>query len=96
MLWAVGFLILVVFLMIPILAIVLDSPFMQRLVESRRAPGLGAAEVEDLTKRLQVLEDEVDDLGQAVRLLKDETQFLQRLLESAEERGSKKSLPPSS
>ena len=51
MLWAVGFLILVVFLMIPILAIVLDSPFMQRLVESRRAPGLGAAEVEDLTKR---------------------------------------------
>jgi hypothetical protein len=33
----------------------------------------------------------MDDLGQAVRGLKDETQFLQRLIESAEERSK---LPP--
>lgn len=90
MMWAIGFLILAVFLAIPILAIVLDSPLLTRLIESRRG-GVPAGEWEDLQRRLSTLEDEVDDLGQAVRGLKDETQFLQRLLESAEERSK---LPP--
>ena len=93
MLWAIGFLILAVFLAIPILAIVLDSPLVHRLVESRRGASLDAGEAADLKKRLTALEDEMDDLGQAVRGLKDETQFLQRLLESVEERSK---LPPAS
>jgi hypothetical protein len=91
MLWAIGFLILAVFLAIPILAIVLDSPLVHRLVESRRPPSLDQGELADLKRRLATLEDEMDDLGQAVRGLKDETQFLQRLLESVEERSK---LPP--
>jgi hypothetical protein len=93
MLWAIGFLILAVFLAIPILAIVLDSPLVHRLVESRRGGTLDAGELADLKHRLAALEDEMDDLGQSVRGLKDETQFLQRLLESLEERSK---LPPAS
>jgi predicted transcriptional regulator len=95
MLWAVGFVILLVFLMIPILAIVLDSPVVHRLAESRKAAGLAAGEVEEVKKRLAVLEDEVDDLGRAMQLLKEDTQFIQRLLESAEEKSAPK-LPPAS
>lgn len=94
MLWAIGFLIVMVALLIPILAIVLDSPALQRFLEARRGgpPAEGMLPA-DLAKRVSLLEDEVDDLGQALRALKDETQFLQRLLESAEER---RSLPPGS
>jgi hypothetical protein len=91
MLWAIGFLILAVFLAIPILAIVLDSPLVHRLVEARRGGAPEPGELADVKRRLTALEDEMDDLGDAVRALKDETQFLQRLLESAEERSK---LPP--
>jgi hypothetical protein len=91
MLWAIGFLILAVFLAIPVLAIVLDSPLVHRLVESRRAGALDPGDVAELKRRLATLEDEMDDLGQSVRALKDENQFLQRLLESLEERSK---LPP--
>jgi hypothetical protein len=93
MLWAIGLLILAVFLAIPILAIVLDSPLVHRLVEARRGGGMEAGDVAELKRRLAALEDEMDDLGQAVRGLKDENQFLQRLLESVEERSK---LPPAS
>lgn len=93
MLWVIGFLIVIVALLIPILAIVLDSPFVHRLAESRRGPALDDGSVQELQKRLDVLEDEVEDLSLAMRQLRDETQFLQRLLESAEENPQHK-LPP--
>jgi cell division protein FtsB len=92
MLWAIGFLVLVVFLAIPILAIVLDSPALQRFLEARRGGAVDAAALEELRKRVAVLEDEVGDLTQATQTLRDETQFLQRLLESAEEKSAR--LPP--
>ena len=93
MLWVIGFLIVIVALLIPILAIVLDSPFVQRLAESRGGHSLDDGTARELEKRLGVLEDEVEDLNLALRQLKDETQFLQRLLESAEENPQHK-LPP--
>jgi len=92
MLWALGFLILVVFLAIPILAIVLDSPVLHRLVETRRGAAEDPAAIGDLRKRLGVLEDEVADLTQLTQTLREETQFVQRLLESAEEKSAR--LPP--
>jgi hypothetical protein len=92
MLWAVGFLILVVFLAIPILAIVLDSPVLHRLVESRRGEAGDPSVIDDLKQRVGVLEDEVADLTQLTQTLREEGQFLQRLLESAEEKSAR--LPP--
>lgn len=92
MLWAVGFLILAVFLAIPILAIVLDSPVLHRMIEARRGEGGDPTALDDLRKRVGVLEDEVADLAQLTQTLRDEAQFLQRLLESAEEKSAR--LPP--
>ena len=92
MLWAIGFLVLAVFLAIPILAIVLDSPALQRFLEARRSGTVDPAALEELRKRVGVLEDEVGDLTQATQTLRDEAQFLQRLLESAEEKSAR--LPP--
>lgn len=92
MLWAIGFLVLAVFLAIPILAIVLDSPALQRFLEARRSGTVDPAALEELRKRVEVLEDEVGDLTQLTQTLRDETQFLQRLLESAEEKSAR--LPP--
>ena len=79
--WIIGFLVVLVALLIPILAIVLDSPALHKLVEGRR--GLSAGELRGLQQRLETLEDEVDDMGTLVRQLRDETQFLQRLLEDS-------------
>lgn len=92
MLWIIGFLIILVALLIPILAIVLDSPFVQKLAESRRGAALGTGEAEQLRKRVRILEGEVDDLGRAMMQLREETQFLQRLLEG----NPPPKLPPSS
>lgn len=79
--WIIGFLVVLVALLIPILAIVLDSPALHKLVEARR--GMPAGEVKNLRERLETLEDEVDDMVAVVRQLREETQFLQRLLEDA-------------
>jgi uncharacterized protein YlxW (UPF0749 family) len=79
--WIIGFLVVLVALLIPILAIVLDSPALHKLVEGRR--GMPAGEMKSLKERLETLEDEVDDMGTVIRQLREETQFLQRLLEDA-------------
>ncbi len=92
MLWVVAFLIVMVALLIPILAIVLDSPFVQKLAESRRGAALQEGAAEELRKRVGVLEGEVDDLGRAMGQLREETQFLQHLLED----NPPPKLPPSS
>ena len=92
MLWVVGFLIVMVALLIPILAIVLDSPFVQKLAETRRGAALQDGAVEELRGRIGVLEGELDDLGRAMGQLREETQFLQRLLED----NPPPKLPPSS
>jgi len=93
MLWIVGFLILLVALLIPILAIVLDSPAVRNLLEARH--GAPPGKLEDLTHKVSQLEDQVDELGQAVETLKEESQFLHQLLENPEQRPASRRLPPS-
>lgn len=88
--WVIGFLVVLVALLIPILAIVLDSPALQKLVEGRRAAPPG--ELRELQRRIETLEDEVDDVSAVVRQLREETQFLQRLLEDSGDTPAK--LPP--
>lgn len=94
MFWAIGFLVLLVALSIPILAIVLDAPAMRHLLERRFGDQTSNRDFKELTGRVTQLEDELEDLGRSVQALKDETQFLQQLLENPEQRPSPKSLTP--
>jgi len=92
MFWVIGFAILFVALLIPILAIVLDSPAIKHLFESRRGAAFG--EVGELSKKVALLEDQVDDLTRSLEGVKEEQQFLHQLLESPERSRSSKRLPP--
>ena len=79
-------LILLVALLIPIMGIVVDSPIgraLARRLEGQRdvPPGL-----DELARKVDLLEAEVDDLNKSVQALQDENQFLQRLLSDAPSR----------
>lgn len=84
-------LILLVAMMLPILSIVLDSPFGRALARRVDTPEAAPPPVADLAKRVELLEGEVDDLARALEGLKDENAFLQRLIEDAPARPA---LPP--
>lgn len=73
--------VLLVVLVIPIFAILTDSPMGRAL--ARRLEGRNAmpGEIADLVQRVEMLSGEVDDLSRAVEVLKEENQFFQRLLE---------------
>lgn len=83
-------LILVLVVLIPLLAIVLDSQVGKALAArlERRSIGEGDGGLHD---RLMYLEGEVDRLGKEMGRLEEETQFLQKLLA---ERPEPESLPP--
>jgi hypothetical protein len=83
--------VLLVVLVIPIFAILTDSPMGRAL--ARRLEGRNATppELTDLVQRVEMLSGEVDDLSRAVETLKEENQFFQRLLE---EGGGKPPQPP--
>ena len=69
-------------LMIPIVAILIDSPVGRAL--GRRLEGSGdgpVANVQQLQKKVEVLETDVEDLTRQLTGLRDEVQFVQRLLE---------------
>ncbi len=95
MLWAFAFAVLLLALLIPILAVLLDAPAFRR----RRAPRVVGSRQEDayelLARRLATVEDELDDVAQAVRELQDEVMVLQRLLEAGTTSDASKHLPPS-
>ena len=87
---------LLVALCIPIIAIVMDSPFARalagRLEHDRSARSLPAgSEVDELQRRLEALEGEVEMLQVSVTRLGEENQFLQQLLEAQPPRST---LPP--
>ena len=89
MIWIIGFLILIVALLIPILAIVMDSPALRGAFERR----LGSPQIKELSDKVAVLEDEIDELGRAVQTLREEAQFVQQLLEDGETRPKPPTLP---
>lgn len=76
-----GFLVLLA-LMIPIVAIVIDSPVGRALARRLEGPNRIPPEVDALVKRIEVLETEVDELGRTVVALREENQFVQKLLEA--------------
>src|SRR5438874_7136613 len=84
--WVLVF-VLAIALMIPITAILVDSPLGRSL--ARRLEGQsnggggggGGGDARDLRRRIEVLESDLDDLNRSVTGMRDELQFMQRLLE---------------
>jgi hypothetical protein len=86
-------LILILVVLIPLLAIVLDSQVGRALASRLEGRGLQAGP--DVgAERLAYLETEVERLSAEVERLDEEGRFLQRLLEDREP-GDEKRLPPS-
>ena len=83
-------LILLVALLIPIMGIVVDSPIGRALARRLEGPQAVPPALEDLAKKVELLEAEVDDLMRSVQALQDENAFLQRLLEPSQ----RSTLPP--
>lgn len=77
MLW----LVILIVLMIPLLAVVLDSQVVRALASRIETGGRNAADPA-LTRRLTQLEGEVERLNTELQRLDDETTFLHRLLEN--------------
>ena len=71
---------LLVALLIPILGIVVDSPIGRALARRLEGPQETPPDVMALAKRVELLEAEVDDLTRGMQSLQDENAFLQRLL----------------
>lgn len=74
-------------LMIPILAIVLDSSIGQALA-NRISRGDGDGASPELGARVRELEAEVKYLTESMESLREETEFVRRLIEGADESGS--------
>jgi hypothetical protein len=73
-------LVLVLALLIPIMGIVVDSPIGRALARRLEGPQDVPPGLDDLAKKVDLLEAEVDDLNRSVQALQDENAFLQRLL----------------
>jgi len=86
MVWVLGVVVLLL-MMIPLTAIVLDSEVGKALA---RRLGAGASEAEG-DARLKRLEEEVKYLSESVQSLQDETGFIRKLLEKPKEQ---EALPP--
>ncbi len=84
-------LILLVALLIPILGIVIDSPIGRAIARRVEGPQAIPEDLEQLVKKVELLELEVDDLNRNVDQLKEENVFMQRLLEDPDTRPT---LPP--
>ena len=80
--------VLLVALMIPITAILLDSPlgrsFARRLEgqgDGGGTAGSAGAGVRQLERRVEVLETDLEELNRSITGMREELQFVQRLLE---------------
>lgn len=74
--------ILIVALLIPVAAILVDSPLGKSVARrmENRADG-PPPELRDMQRKVEVLETEVEDLTRSIAGMREELQFVQRLLE---------------
>lgn len=86
---------LLVALLIPILGIVVDSPIGRALARRLEGPQDVPPDVVALAKRVELLEAEVDDLARGMQALQDENAFLQRLLADPSSRATLQPPPES-
>lgn len=76
--------VLLVALMIPITAILLDSPLgrsVARRLEGQAERDGGGTAIRQLERRLEALESDLEDVNRSVAGMREELQFVQRLLE---------------
>ena len=78
-------------LLIPIIAIIVDSPIGRALARRLEGPVQTPADMGALAKKVELLEAEVEALARTMQTLQDENAFLQRLLEDGSPRST---LPP--
>ena len=78
-------------LLIPILAIVLDSPVGRALAGRMERKGLSSGGEDVTSERLSCLEGEVERLTTEMRRFEEESQFLNQLLT---DRPASRALPP--
>lgn len=74
-------------LMIPIVAILVDSPLGRSMARRLEGASGGNAEVQDLHRKVDLLEGEMEELNRSVAGMKDELQFVHRLLEKPKSSG---------
>jgi nitrogen fixation/metabolism regulation signal transduction histidine kinase len=75
-------------LLIPIVAILVDSPLGRSIARRLEGGATEVGELGDLRKKVDVLESEMEELHRSVIGMKDELQFVQRLLEKPKTPGS--------
>ena len=94
MLWAV---VILVALMIPLTAIVLDSPVVRAWVDRVHGGEIeGGADVKELSKKVGLLESEMEAVTRQLAQIQEEHQYMQRLLDDPAKRAAApKSLPRS-
>lgn len=74
--------ILIVALLIPVAAILVDSPLGKSVARRMEGRNDGPSpELRDMQRKVEVLETEVEDLNRSVAGMREELQFMQRLLE---------------
>ena len=86
---------LLVALLIPILGIVVDSPIGRALARRLEGPQETPPDLVALGKRVELLEAEVDDLNRSMQSLQDENAFLQGLLADPSSRSTLQPPPQS-
>lgn len=92
MLWL--FILVLAVILVPIMAILIDSPIGRALARRLEGPvDVAPPPLVDLARKVQLLESEVDDLRSSVGQLQEQNQFLQKLLEEGPRRPP---LPPGS
>jgi hypothetical protein len=86
------FVAIIIVLLVPIMAIMMDSPIGRALARRLEGPVEAAPPpLVELAKKVELLEAEIDDLHRSVEVLQEENQFMQKLLESGPRRPA---LPP--
>ena len=86
-------------LMIPLTAIILDSPVVRAWAERLHgAPLEAGADVKELARKVGILEADLENVTRQLAQIQEEHQFMQRLLEDPAKRAAaspQKSLPKS-
>lgn len=87
--------VLLIVLLIPIFAILTDSPLGRAAARRLEGSSTTPPALEDLARRVEVLETELEEATRNLETLQEEHQFFQRLLEEGGPRRPPPSLPGS-